>query len=563
MPFHPTKSKRLSAQRIVLSAALSVLASGCASNYMAMPHLGPEAFCAAGDCNNGHGTKKAKEADYAITGNWQNGELVDGDYQVSFEGKSWTTHYRDGAPETGAKLYQHSFNNEFDVFVGSWQSYTDPFSGSRVIVPLDGTYSTTKGFHFTGIYKVFPTMGGSRMLYQQDPEGAYWAYLNAVFIGMIEYNGQKEVGIYVRRNWMAGTPLISAHEGMIPADDAVLQRLQQETRAELATREHWQSKQKASEFNIDFGKVFVLAAGVAMASRSGLSSDTQLEFITAYSRDVMAGSTSNLETLKDKYADNRSADEMLRDFNQSAAGYAKPATTAQVAATRATATPAASASTTGRAQSAQQVCISQRDFLWLEDEQRCISKNTLAAKQCGLAGGSYTNNGCIINTIAYAPRFPGQSLNAGTNLYPGMPGSNTTVAATSARTQAEKPAKRECVARNESGIELTRVAASYCNYVLSDYTRTAEYTFDNVTWGNDSSSSEERAKEQLKDKLKAMADRKCAAEGYTTVFNDDTLKAHDVTPSVRECKSKWILGGDEFICRGTTSFFCGRYQSGH
>lgn len=144
-----------------------------------------------------------------------------------------------------------------------------------------------------------------------------------------------------------------------------------------------------------------------------------------------------------------------------------------------------------------------------------------------------------------------QSLNSSTNIVSKRVSSK------------DSPKENECIAKTESGSLLPKVAKGYCNYVLSDYTRTAEYSFqeDGFRWGLDSTSVEDSAISLLRSKLLFKAQKTCKAEGYTTVFHDDTFNVNDVTPTVRECKSSKVMTGMEYACRGTTSFFCGKYNS--
>ncbi|CAA0089055.1 Uncharacterised protein [Zhongshania aliphaticivorans] len=569
--FIAARTPRLFLLTLSLLSTFSML-QGCATSgeSLSMPHSGPLAQCIEGDCRNGYGTKKAVNADYTIAGQWQEGEPTSGDYEVSYRGQTWTTQYRDGLPVQGAKLYPHVRSDEFDVFVGSWQRYGDPFSETTVVIPLEGTYVTSQGFHFSGVFKAFPTMGANRELYKSNPEGHYWPYLNAVFIGKIEYQGQKEVGVYARRDWEVGTPLIRFDPGILPADSEVLKRLQKETRAELSTLSDWQYSEKKSELNFDIGKILAIAAGVATAASSNLSAQQQTEFISAYSMDVMGGSTSNLQALQGKYGDNRSADEILTQFNKTAGDYYQQAQT-QAASTLVTSissnprvtAPTATVFTSNKntanaPASPQQNCLAKHDHIWLEDSQHCTRKASLAAKQCGQAGGGYTHRGCVINTVAYQPRFGGRTLHSNANLYPTMPAQSARGRiAASTDTQANN---NECVARMESGMALPRVARDYCRYILTDDTRTAEFTFEGASWGFDSSSTEEAAKKLLKDNLIKLAKKKCGTQGYSVVFHDDTLEAYDINPYVKECKSRSVFGSEEYICRGNTSFFCGRYQ---
>ncbi|MCW8825938.1 MAG: hypothetical protein OQK78_05885 [Gammaproteobacteria bacterium] len=238
-----------------------------------------------------------------------------GNYVIEFKGRKYNTRYHDGLPTEGAKLYTN-LSYQADIFVGEFKEYKDPYSKSRVAIPYKGEYTDHNGFKYTGTFISFPSMGMYAELYKKYPTARRSPFANVVFVGTISYKGQKEVGIYVKESYLIGSQL-SHFE---PTDETAIKGLERKFKHEYSSHQsRLASAERAKrKSNVNWGKVFALAAGAAMVKNSNMDIDSQSQFIDAYVSDVMNGTTSNLSSLSKSMSNGQSTDEIFRQSYKNA-----------------------------------------------------------------------------------------------------------------------------------------------------------------------------------------------------------------------------------------------------
>lgn len=289
--------------------SLLILLGGCAGlpiNPVELPHGIGFGTCEEGSCSNGHGRLKAVDSDLSYEGHWREGRPHDGIFIIRYQGKTWHATYRNGVLEQGARFYRLTDSDSYDIYEGEWQVVADPFSGKDLVAPFRGTYTTGSGYRYEGIYYPIPTLGSAKGAYYQRPDQHFWPRLNLVFAGAIHFGERHETGIYIRPDLIVGLPWINNGGGFQPADNGVLERIQAAYFQELTEHEQRQAdyryerQRKSNSSNIDFGKLFAIAAGVALASQSGLDAENQVRFLNSYGRDVISGTTSNMQALNEE-----------------------------------------------------------------------------------------------------------------------------------------------------------------------------------------------------------------------------------------------------------------------
>jgi len=77
--------------------------------------------------------------------------------------------------------------------------------------------------------------------------------------------------------------------------------------------------------SLSFGKLVALSGGVILANKAGLGAEDTVEFMAAYSKDVMGNTTSNINELQTKLSSSYSSGDAVEEFNRKLADVVKQA----------------------------------------------------------------------------------------------------------------------------------------------------------------------------------------------------------------------------------------------
>ncbi|MBQ0795554.1 hypothetical protein [Zhongshania sp.] len=282
-------------------------------------------LCVRGDCINGVGTKQTRDGNLSYHGRWQQGRPVAGEYTVTYRGQQFRSIYDEqGLILEGFLRSSDAYYGDPDYFVGTFKHYQHPFTKKIIPLPDSGTYYFASGVTLQGDFIAIPTVGsaGRDDLQGSGPIEMKDAF-NLFFVGTVTLGNESETGIYVQREYAVAEPL-----DMMPSDKPTIEKIYKEYQAEVAQYERYQERKERTKSRkeqeqarkaknrMPWDKVFALAAGAALANSADMPADAKSEFITAYSKDVLSGSTDNLASMQSRYGDNRSVDEIFREGNR-------------------------------------------------------------------------------------------------------------------------------------------------------------------------------------------------------------------------------------------------------
>jgi len=80
---------------------------------------------------------------------------------------------------------------------------------------------------------------------------------------------------------------------------------------------------------IPLGQIFALAAGAALAGKADLSSADSIQFMSSYAKDVIGGTTANMDKLQNDLKTDRSISDMMAEFNEKIARISNQAKSTQ------------------------------------------------------------------------------------------------------------------------------------------------------------------------------------------------------------------------------------------
>jgi len=576
------------------SVVLSVTLLSCASMpsvnehgqpYTVLPNERGIAVCVEGDCENGYGKMRAPDQ-LEIEGRWKDGAVVDGYYQVSFDGKTVKTYYDRDVPSEGLLVF--GYEHDRDYFIGQLTRIKYPFRDLDVNYPSKGIYHHKNGAEFEGTFIFLPSMGGpegnynsNRYIFRKHPDTTGVSYLdnrfyqvhllgNLVFIGEIRYKGQSEYGVYAHENYRIGTKikLVEVKDGDILT--SFQQQYQDDLNylAELKLRER--EREKESAWDINWGMVAALGAGVAMADSSSLSGNAKAEFLTAYSKDIISGSTDNLTNLRSKYHGSKTTDEIFAESREQINRIAEmkkreQAEYKQHQAIQEQSNNPSSAKTAAIKYNAPSTGVSSSSNRANTAHQQPTKKS--------VAGTTYVKMNNQWQKIDSQNRSSAQDSQTNSQSYQGGHGTNNRpsqqqVASESQSSSAttskpQKPNKPQCMPEDEHGVRIPAAGIpknKWCYiYTLQRPLSWTDTDINNSPLGlfGYESGSPEGARNQVELSMATKAKEICKAEGYDGIYDNDYRFGELIHWSEVDCEEKVRLGSTFYFCRGDATYRCG------
>lgn len=276
-----------------------------------------QAVCISGDCINGVGTKRSPDKDLSYTGYWENGHTRAGNYEVRYQAQKFISRYDgDGYLQEGFLLVESALGVK-DYFNGRFQRQEHPFTRKTVLIPESGEYVFASGARLKGDFIAVPTAGYHRDKLKGTGRVMLFSNFHLFFIGTVTLGEQSETGIYVQRDYRELKPL-----DMVPSDEGNIEKLHNEYLAEMDDLQGYRQRKaelaaaerrRKAQSRAAWGKIFTLAAGVALVNSADMSVQAKSDFLSAYAKDVMTGSTDNMTQLQQKYRNNQSVYDIYAD----------------------------------------------------------------------------------------------------------------------------------------------------------------------------------------------------------------------------------------------------------
>ncbi|CAA0293035.1 exported hypothetical protein [Alteromonas alvinellae] len=248
---------------------------------------------------------------------------------IYYEGRQYNAILDNGIFTSSPTFLFDSYSTQVDKFEGQLKRIYDPLWKTHFYGFDEGTYTAAVGAKYTGQFFMIPTMdlksGNGCLLFdthEEFKEDVYVSVLNfhiqhsvptertgcikvnLVFVGKIEYKGQTEIGFFAQEDLGLGQrlKLRTANEDTIELFLTESNQVRQKFLVFNHKKERERQREQNRSIDIPWGKIFSLAVGVTIASTSDLSSDRKAEFLSSYTKDVMGGTTSNLQSLRRKYS---------------------------------------------------------------------------------------------------------------------------------------------------------------------------------------------------------------------------------------------------------------------
>jgi len=466
-----------------------------------------QAICVEGDCINGLGTKQAPDGSLSYRGYWQDGRTVAGNYQVTYQQQAFDTAYdSDGFIRDGFLLVEDAMDDP-DYFFAEFKRYIHPFTKKESPLPDSGEYVFANGARLKGEFIAIPTIGHSRDELDGKNDGYVHLYdvYHLFFIGMVTVGQNSETGIYVQRDYTPGSPL-----EMMPSDRPTIEKIQREYLTEVTEYERYKERKEQQRKELEriskaksdapWGKIFALAAGVVLANSADIPVDVKADFLTAYSKDVLNGSTSNMKDLQSRYANDKSVDEIFREGDKKI-----------------------------------HEIVNQKMAAQKRTQQQTLAQQTSHSAQ---SGGSTPNNKRNDIDDSVASPIAARSAEVSSN------------------TSTPTPT---CVAQAESTGPMPNVPSQYCRLVFADYTGNTAIGWEDYTNEfNAESGSLENAKKNILYPLLEKAKMQCQSRGYDRVHHPDSFAYNQLDYQVTSCKENIRAGATFHLCIGRGSFICAR-----
>lgn len=259
--------------------------------------------------------------------------INNGKSEIEINSNTYLSIFEDGYVKEGVAFFEgissiSPDSNRLDIFTGSYKRVYDPFWGESYHVPDEGIYEMTSGASLSGKFIFIPSLNvgtanncssiNRKFTFSdfiwfsgiQTPTNIHQCINSDVFfIGNLDYNSQIMAVVLGQKDYLFGNKL-----NLKPVNESLLRQIESEYNLNIknlnAAKLEKEREESRSTWDFPVGKILAVLAGSLMTNSSSMSSSQKAEFFTAYTKDVMSGTTSNLDRFKNSYSTNKTIQQI-------------------------------------------------------------------------------------------------------------------------------------------------------------------------------------------------------------------------------------------------------------